>query len=159
MTDFLLACLVSAGIGLLYRANQIADLLLSIRKDLFRMSENFATLQLVKTLARAVVAAQEGEKDAEQAREAAQAAFVDLKSQVTLDAEAEDLISRALGNAVHADPEPGQPIVDENQNGIPDSEEEEPAAEDTGDQEPILDSGEVLVEDDDTKPAPPSEGI
>ena len=140
MTYFLLVLIVGVAVSLLYRSNQLLDLLIELRKVTFAMSENIASLELVKTLARAVVSAQESEKDAQEAREIAQGALAELESKVTLDDEAKDLISRALGNAVHADPEQGEPIVDTNNNGVDDREED------------IDDSEEDVVE-----PLPPTE--
>lgn len=111
MNSFFLVFLVCLGLALYYRINMIAFQILHIRKALLIMADNIATLDLVKKLARAVVNAQESEANAEEAESEAVAALSDLKNQVTLDPEATDLISRALGNAVAAPPVDADPIT------------------------------------------------
>lgn len=103
-----------------------------IRKVVDSMADSgIASRELIRLLAQAVVSAQESEQDAEDARDVAVANLAELTSKVTLDDETKDLVKRALGNAVHAPAEPGDPI-DENGNGIPD-DQETPTEPDPGD--------------------------
>lgn len=105
----LTAVAVVFGATLLLILNEV----LQLRKVIEIMSENIASNELVKTLARAVVNAQNSEADAKEARAEAQAALADLQSKVELDDEAKELVAQALGNAVHAPVDPGEPVTPE----------------------------------------------
>ena len=128
MLIFCLVVLFFVSFAQWYRISMIAIQILEIRKVLIIMSDSIASLELVKKLARAVVNAQKSEADAEASRAEALNALNDLKSQVTLDAEATELVAQALGNAVAAPPVDAEPI-DADGNGVPDSEEQTDATD------------------------------